>query len=260
MASELLERIQRYVRLNAAQRSNVIVSSPFTLFLDPSDRTIAANFVMVDEPLDPSDLDRALAAVSREFAAHDRAGSLLLIDDIPNPLVSAFLAAGFAEYRREAVMACRPDWFRPKPTPSGVTVVTLDSSSPLDLVRESIHINERGFDPAFRGPVTDAAAEAYRARLVDARAFLAYLDGESAGAGMIDPPVGRVTELSGVTTIEPFRRRGVATALSGCAVAEAFSRGIEVMFLTTLNQAAERIYQRVGFRHVGTKVLVAPRS
>jgi ribosomal protein S18 acetylase RimI-like enzyme len=170
------------------------------------------------------------------------------------------LAAGFAEDRREAVMACRPDCFRPMPSAPGVTVVTLDSSSPLDLVRESIQINERGFDPSFRGPVTDAVAEAYCARLVDAHAFLAYLDGESAGAGMIDPPVGGVTELSGVTTIEPFRRRGVATALTRCAVAEAFSRGIEVVFLTTQNKDAERIYQRVGFRHVGAKVLVASRS
>jgi ribosomal protein S18 acetylase RimI-like enzyme len=260
MERELLKRIQHYVRLNAVQRSNVIVSSPFTFFLHPSDRTIAANFATVDEPLDPSDLPRALAAVSREFAIHDRASSILFIGDIPNSLISALLAAGFPEHRREAVMACRPDWFHPVPSAPGVTVVTLDSSSPLDLVRESIHINERGFDPAFRGPVTDAAAEAYRARLVDARAFLAYLDGESAGAGMIDPPVGGVTELSGVTTIEPFRRHGVATALTECAVMEAFSQRIDMVFLTTQNEDAQRVYQRVGFCLVGAKILVALQS
>jgi predicted GNAT family acetyltransferase len=146
------------------------------------------------------------------------------------------------------------------PSAPDVTVVTLDSPSPLDPVRESIQINECRFDPSFRGRVTDAVAEAYRARLVDARAFLAYLDGEPAGAGMIDQPVGGVTELSGVTTIEPFRRRGVATALTGCAVKEAFSQRIDVVFLTTLNQAVERIYQGVAFRHVGAMILVALRA
>jgi predicted GNAT family acetyltransferase len=252
---DLLDRIQSYLRWNAAQRSIAIASPPLTLFLHPSDDSIALNYAMFDHVPDPKELPSTLASVSQEFAAHDRACSLQFVGEIPRQLASALHAQGFTEHTRERVMVCTRDVFRSIPPASDVTVVTLDSSSALDLVRESLRTNERGFDQAFQCHVTDGEEETYRARLVEARAFLAYLKGEPAGAGMFDPPVGGVTELSGITTVEPFRQRGVATALTTCAVSAAFSQKIDVVFLITMNEDAQRVYQRIGFRDVGSKIL-----
>jgi ribosomal protein S18 acetylase RimI-like enzyme len=251
----LLERIQRYVRRNVALRRTVIAFPPFTLFLHPTDTTPEANFATLDQTTHLDELPRKLAAVLREFDAHHRSGAFQFVGEIPDPLDPALRAAGFAEHRHEPIMICTPDLFRPIPPASGIRMATLDSSSALDLVRVSLETNEWGFDPSFQGHLTDAETETYRARLVEARAFLAYLAEEPVGAGMFDPPVDGVTELVGITTVMPFRRRGVATALTARALSEAFSRGIELVFLTTANEDARRVYQRLGFHHVGARIL-----
>jgi ribosomal protein S18 acetylase RimI-like enzyme len=133
-------------------------------------------------------------------------------------------------------------------------VITLDSSSPLGLVKESLLTNERGFDPKFVGMVTDADTVAYRRRLTSARVFLAKLAETPVGAGMFVEPFDGVTELSGITTLEPFRRRGVGAALTARAVVEAFSQGVDLVFLTTANGDARRVYEHLGFCTEATKL------
>ena len=57
-----------------------------------------------------------------------------------------------------------------------------------------------------------------------------------------------LAEVAGIATLEPFRRRGVASVLTSEAVRTAFVQGVEVALLTAADEHAGRLYERIGFR------------
>jgi predicted GNAT family acetyltransferase len=83
-------------------------------------------------------------------------------------------------------------------------------------------------------------------------AFLARLDGRPVGAGLYTTPFDGLTEVTGLATSKPFRRRGIATALTALAVQTAFEQGVEAVYLTAADERAGRVYERVGFRRFVT--------
>lgn len=73
-----------------------------------------------------------------------------------------------------------------------------------------------------------------------------------------DPLLGGLGE---VAVAEPFREQGIATILCRKARDDFFSTGGEALFLGTVNPAAERIYERLGWQPIpGTSVMVALRN
>ena len=54
------------------------------------------------------------------------------------------------------------------------------------------------------------------------------------------------TELGGITTLSPFRRRGIAAVVTAFLTQEAFRQGATRAFLLAGKQAS-RVYERVGF-------------
>lgn len=85
------------------------------------------------------------------------------------------------------------------------------------------------------------------ARSPDCRLYIAYLDGQPAGAADLfhRDSWGRVES---VTTHPDFRRRGVATTLVAHIVADSLALGnTETYLLVVPDSEAERIYRRLGF-------------
>ncbi len=64
-----------------------------------------------------------------------------------------------------------------------------------------------------------------------------------------------VTEVAGLATLEPFRRRGIATGLTALAVQRAMEQGAKVVCLTAADERAGRVYEQVGF--VGYATMLA---
>jgi predicted GNAT family acetyltransferase len=122
------------------------------------------------------------------------------------------------------------------------------AKTPLGEVREGWNTNELGFNPGSTRRATDAEAEAFRAELTEARAFLARLDGQPVAAGMFHAPVNGVTELLGIATLEPFRGRGFAAALTAHMTHTAFAHDCDLVFLRPDDERAARVYARVGFQ------------
>ncbi|MFE0043767.1 GNAT family N-acetyltransferase [Streptomyces albireticuli] len=68
-------------------------------------------------------------------------------------------------------------------------------------------------------------------------------------------PVGDVTELVGIGTLPTARRRGLGLAVTTALVAEARGRGVRTVFLSAGDEVTGRMYERVGFRRVGTALI-----
>lgn len=244
-----VDRLQSYMRQVLKPRREVVAVPPFTIFFHADDR-IFFNYAIPDAPIGGY-LHEPLAVLRAEFRARSRHPRFEFIEQFAPDLPAALRANGFAEESRLHLMVCTPESYRPAPETPGLTVVTLDGSAPLDAIRENMDINERGFNPNAEPP-TEAAAEGFRRSLWASRAFTVYLNGQAAGAGMYTAPLDGVTELVGIATLEEFRRRGAATALTAHAARTAFDQGVEVVFLSAADERAGRVYEQAGFRPFAT--------
>ncbi len=72
---------------------------------------------------------------------------------------------------------------------------------------------------------------------------------------MYTAPFDGVTEVAGLATLEPFRRRGIAMGLTALAVQRAMAQGAKVVCLTAADERAGQVYERVGF--VGYATMLA---
>jgi predicted GNAT family acetyltransferase len=82
-------------------------------------------------------------------------------------------------------------------------------------------------------------------------AAAARVSGVLASVGWHQPLDG-ASEIVGVATLPAFRRRGLGAAVTGTLVADALERGVETVFLSADDDDVARVYERVGFRRVGT--------
>lgn len=130
--------------------------------------------------------------------------------------------------------------------PAGVEVVLVGHTSPTELIRENLDVNERGFDPA-AAPVGDDQAEAFRCELEGARAVTVRVAGRPVAAGMVLPVCAGVTEIAGVATLAPHRGRGYGRIAAEALIEAAAGLGADLVVLSTDNPAARRLYERLGF-------------
>jgi ribosomal protein S18 acetylase RimI-like enzyme len=71
------------------------------------------------------------------------------------------------------------------------------------------------------------------------------------GAGSHQPVAG-ASEVMGVGTLPVARRRGIGLAVTGRLVEDARERGAALVVLSAASDAVARLYERAGFRRVGT--------
>jgi GNAT superfamily N-acetyltransferase len=241
-----IDRLQAYFRQIARQQYESVSVPGYTLFFHPTDPLGYFNYAIPDEPtggLSPG----ALATLRAEFSARGRCPRFEFIDEYAPGLAPALRAAGFCEETRQALMACTPGQFQPAPDVPGLAIDELSRASTMDDIRQFLTTQRRGFDPESAQAATGDEARHLRRTLGEGRAFVARLNGERVCAGMYTAPLDGIAEISGLATLEPYRRRGIATALAARAVASALANGVEVVCLSAADARAGRVYQRLGF-------------
>ena len=238
--------VQAYLRYRAQQQSETIPIPPFTLFLRTGGEASEDDHAVPDPSLG-DDVREPLARLRATCGARARLTRIRFLEEFVPDLVPALEVENMVQERSVELLACTPDSLIPPPEVPGLSMVTLDANSALPEVREGLDTNERGFDPRAE-PATETQARAFREGLVESRAFIARIHGEPAGAGMFNPPYAGVAELVGITTVDTFRRRGVAAYLTAYAARVAFEQGVALVYLSTDNAAARRVYERLGFR------------
>ena len=246
-----IARLQTYLRYSARRQYEAVAVPPFTLFFHPTAALPYFNYAIPDEATG-GDLQRPLARLRAEFNARSRQPRLEFIEAFAPDLAAALSAEGFVEEARLTLMICTVDTYRPAPWVPRLTVSALTGLSPVADAQTFLATQRQGFDPGDTTSTTVAQAEQFLQRLGDDRAFLARLDGQPVGAGTLVAAFDGLAEVAGITTLAPFRRRGIASVLTSEVVRTAFLQGVEVALLTAADEHVGHLYERIGFRSYAT--------
>jgi len=245
-------RLESYMRHAAALTHDVVDLSPFVLFFNPCDPLRFFNYARPAEPVG-GDLRGELGALCAAFHARERLPRFEFIEEFTPDLGPALRAAGFTEESRQPLLICTPETLHPAPGVPGQEIIQVTAAAPLDDLCACVTVQRRGFGEAAAAPATEAEGEDQRRRIAaGASAFLARLAGQPVGVADFTPPLDGLTELVGIATLETYRGRGIATALTARAVQVAFDAGAEIAFLVAEDARAGRVYERVGFRPYAT--------
>jgi GNAT superfamily N-acetyltransferase len=246
----MLTAVQHQVRTLALRTTDPLRIGPFQLRLDPAWPTPAANYAIPDDGAKPTAAEiRSLTATFRERGLPPR---LEFLPDCAPDVEPALRAAGFSVLNRRPLLACGPGDVRPVAAPDGDRVGAPEDEREL---REAAQVQHEAFGES--GEVAPGMiAWLRRTGESGGRVGCAVIEAalEVVGAGVYAPPVGGVTELAGVAVAEPFRRRGIASALSAHLTAAALDGGAELIWLEPEDADVARIYARVGYRPLGEKL------
>ncbi|MGA3184074.1 MAG: GNAT family N-acetyltransferase [Candidatus Dormibacteria bacterium] len=175
------------------------------------------------------------------------------------------LIIGPAPAVRDLTAAIAP-WLRAVEVRDPQPVMVLDGSIPsrsvpirrgrrddldrLTVAAAAMHREEMGIDPLAFDPV---GWRHRMATLIDRGwSYLLIEDGEIAFKVELSAWTPEVVQLQGVWTRPELRRRGVATAALAAVCAELLAEvPVCSLYLNSYNEAAMRLYRRIGFRQVG---------
>lgn len=252
-----INRLQAFLRESARRHYDSVALPPFTLFFHPSAELKYFNYAIPDAPTGPLPAG-ALDALRAAFHGRKRTPRFEFFEAFAPALPAALRAEGFVEEGRQWSMICAKEDLRsPEFAPdfSGLELLTLGPDAAGDNAarqnaRDFMLAQRQGFDPGDLSEPQDAEiTETLRDFSGgDQTGFLARVDGEPAAAGGFGRIIDGLTEIGGIATRTPFRRHGLASALTYRAVAAAFQQGADLALLTAEDEAAGRVYQRLGFR------------
>lgn len=248
-----INRIQSYLRESARKQYESVSLPPFTLFFHPSSALKYFNYAIPDRPVQ-GDVSAELAQLVDAFAERRRTPRFEFFEAFAPLLPDALLRHGFVEEARQWSMLCTPETLREPPRPPLLVVLELQAGSPTEDVRDFIIAQREGFDPqAPAHPTDNDIVQARLDFLVSGwQAVLGRVDGQPAAAASFNRAIDGVTEVAGIATRVPFRGLGIATYLTWLATRMAFDQGIATACLTAADEAAGRVYERVGFRPFST--------
>jgi ribosomal protein S18 acetylase RimI-like enzyme len=243
-------RIQQCVVDNLAGRPAPVDSGPFVLGLDPATSSPHINYATPrpGEPITAADVAALVAA----FRAADRQPRLEYVVDCAPGLEKFLVEAGFTVEERHEFLTCdRPD------------LVAADARHP---VREPATRRDRAAlvaaqNDAFGGGSIATEVDVARLERLQSRGGVALMalaaDGGCAGGGQATAPADGVSEVAGIAVRAPYRRRGIAGAITAGITARLFAAGADLVWLEASGEDSWRVYQRVGYRPAGRRLYIS---
>jgi ribosomal protein S18 acetylase RimI-like enzyme len=263
---QLLDRIEAYYDAVPRADSRPERFGPLTLFV--ADRP---GFRWYARPSAGADGITAqdVAAVRRRQRGLYQPESFEWVAEVTPSLLAAAEGAGLAVSALPLMVLDRAA-MRSPPAPAGVELrlVTpgddlgrVDAVARIGFAVGGTAVGELGVT-ALAGQAAEASPALLarqRERLASGRTVTAVaLVGRDPVAVGSHQPLGGVSEVVGVATLPAMRRRGLGAAVTGLLVADAVGRGVEVVFLSAGSDEIARVYERIGFRRVGTACIAEP--
>jgi ribosomal protein S18 acetylase RimI-like enzyme len=263
--ADLLQRIEEHFDAAPRAAADVEEHGALTLFVSRIPwRFYGRPRLGLSEDVGADDV-AALRERQRELGVRE---ALEWVHETTPSLAGAAAAAGLEVLQVPLLALVADEWSPPQP-PDGVTLRMLGAEDPaLPAAQAAVELAfvAQGME------VGDAGAEARdlaQARLGDLgflrerlrRGLTAMAVAESAegplAAGSHQLASG-VSEVMGVGTLPAARRRGIGSAVTGRLVQDARSHGAEIVFLSAADDDVARLYERLGFRRIGTAGFAFP--
>jgi ribosomal protein S18 acetylase RimI-like enzyme len=250
--THVLDRLEHYYDLVPRAMATADDSGPFTIFVrrDPRGFPYYARPRRGHPGSFTADDVHAVRARQRELGVSE---DLEWVHELAPTLLPSARSAGLQVAECPLMVLTDPV---PAPPERAVTVRLLDADD--DDLAAAVAAVDAGFagrDETVVRPVDLRRQTVRDGLLVTAAAYDEH--GDVVGGGSHSPR-GDTTELTGIAVLPRVRRRGVGAAVTAALVADATAREVSTVFLSAQDDAVARIYQRVGFRRVGTACIAAP--
>jgi GNAT superfamily N-acetyltransferase len=243
------QQLQKYLRAAAARGRDVEQIGPFLATFDRQTDHRYLNYAIPEDGAQPTTGD-----VAALIDAYRRRGRLPRLEFLPGAAPyaeSALLAGGFAVEGRLPAMTCAPGQAADVAPPAGFALGVPAGDDDLRAMSTVQHA-------AFGDGPPDAAAIARSRAAIGAGALAVFAraqaTGEIVGGGATTVPGGGVAEVVGIGVAEPYRRRGLAAAITARLTHDAFAAGVTTAYLTPGDDGAHRVYGRAGY--VDTTVML----
>ncbi len=246
MGTDVFFRIAAYLRATAVRDADHVRIGPFTARFDLDSDNPFRNYAVPDAGAAPAGDD--IAALIGVFEQRGRRPRLEYVPQVAPALEAALLGAGFAVERRPRLMICARDAVPDLPAPEGIELVVPAGEREL---RDAAAAQQEAYGEP---PPTAGDVERLRRTLEAGGMVVLARDAAShdpAGAGLYPAPCEGATEIAGIGVRPPFRRRGIAAALTVRLLEQAFAAGIAAPWLMAAGDDEARIYARAGFVTVG---------
>ena len=245
-------RIQRSVTSNLRTRPKVLEIGPFVAGLDPDTDSPHINYAspVPGVSITAADVDALVGA----FIDAGRKPRLEYVVSCSPELENLLLAAGFAVEARHRYLICTPQTLTTPLVPDGFFL----AEPTMDRERAAL---VAAANEAFGEAPQASAADIARVGRTQERGGVALAaftgGGECAGAGQGSPPSDQLSEVGGIGVRPPFRRRGLAAAITAEVTRRLFDRGVRFAWLEAGGDDSRRVYERVGYVPAGHRLYLS---
>ena len=258
--ADLLERIEAYYDAAPRSAADVEEHGALTLFVSRIPwRFYGRPRRGLAEDVGADDV-AAVRARQRELGVRE---AFEWVFETTPSLAGAAAAAGL-EVLGVPLLALDPERWTPPPAPDGVELRIAPPGDPgvaaaqavvvLAVADEGLAVGSAGARERDRAATRLGDLDFLRERIRRGLTALAIAEGADVGvvgAGSHQLVEG-VTEITGIGTLPAARRRGVGAAVCAALVEDARRRGAAVVCLSAADEAVATMYERLGFRRIGT--------
>ena len=243
----LLQRIEAYFDAVPRPAARVEQHGPLTLFVSRIPWRFYGRPRMGLAPADAIGADdvRTLRARQRELGVRE---ALEWVAETTPSLADAVRATGM-DVVAVPLLAAPATEVAGVPELAGVTLRMLGADDPaLVASQEVVELAFGG-----EGGATEDGLAFLRERIRNGitGVAVAAAGGRVVAAGS-HQPVGNVSEIMGVGTLAAERRRGIGSAVTAQLAEDARGSGATLLVLSAADERVARLYERLGFRRVGT--------
>ncbi len=245
--SNVLERIQDYIRRYAAEQREVERTGPFLATFGRYSSGPYLNYAVPDDHSEPS--DEEVAQLAQLYERRRLRPRVELVPGLAPEAVTTLRRAGFRTEGVLPLMACTDRTISDVRRPDGFEIEFAADDAQYAAVVEIRHA-------AFDEPGHSTAADAQRARSNvegggSAVIAIRSSSGEAVASGACLIPYGGVTELTSVGVLARCRRKGIGAFVTAALARSAVLSGVEIVYLIPAHDEGERLYERIGFTRVG---------
>lgn len=244
--------VQASVVHNLSRRPATVETGSFVIGWDPTTDSRFVNYAtpLVGATFTPADVAELVAA----FRRIERVPRLEYVTSCAPDLEHHLLEAGFAVEARNEYLTCSPGTLRTPADPAGVEL----GEPTTDEARAGVVTAQNAAFGSDRAAGPDDVARIRRAQrdggvLVYAR----DPDGTYIGGGLASAPAVGLSEVTGIAVREPYRRRGIAGALTAFVTRRVFEQGAVGAWLEASGEDSWRVYERVGYAPTGKRLYIA---